>query len=206
MRRKMMLAALLILVAVLTSGCMVDFSAMENAADPNATAAPTMPPMTAPMFTDRDKVYEMYNEVEVGDTLDELKERYGEPSVATDLNGETYTWTNDEGYGFAAVFYDNGVLRAKVIQYEDMRQLRELSMATSISNFSMLDTKDDFAMACMALGGKPCELATIVKDASMNPDIEKVFIWMDEFDSNVQILFNQNERIVQISYALSERE
>ena len=197
MRRKMMLAALLILVAVLTSGCMVDFSAMENAADPNATAAPTMPPMTAPMFTDRDKVYEMYNEVEVGDTLDELKERYGEPSVATDLNGETYTWTNDEGYGFAAVFYDNGVLRAKVIQYEDMRQLRELSMATSISNF---------AMACMALGGKPCELATIVKDASMNPDIEKVFIWMDEFDSNVQILFNQNERIVQISYALSERE
>lgn len=205
MRRKLMLAALLILVAALMTGCMVDFSQMPDQTDPNATPAPTMEPLTEPIFTDREAVFEMYNEVVIGDTLDGLKQRYGEPTVSTDENGDTYTWVNEDGYGFSAVFFENGVLRAKVIQYKDMRQLKGLCMSDSIANFSMLTTKDDFTMTCMALGGKPCELATIILDGSLNPDIQKVFIWMDEYDSNVQVLFDKNEKIIQVSYALSDR-
>lgn len=205
MRRKMKLAALLLLVAVLMSGCMVDYSQMQTADDPNATPAPTVEPLTAPVFTDRDAVYAMYNEVNVGDTVESLTARYGEPTITTDPNGDNYTWVNEDGYGFTAVFFENGVLRAKVVQYEDMRQLKGLSQATNISNFSMLDTKDDFTMACIALGGKPCELAMIVLDGSVNPDTQRVFVWLDEYESNVQILFDKNEKIMQISYALADR-
>lgn len=205
MRRKMKLAALLLMVAVLLSGCMVDFSAMEGDVSADATPDPTDPPLTAPVFTDRDAVYEWYNEVQVGDTFSSLKERYGEPTVLTDEYGDTYTWVNEAGYGFVAVFFEDGTLRAKVIQYEDIRQLKDLSAATSLTNFSMLDTDDDFTMACMALGGKPCELTFIALDSSFNPDTQHVYVWLDEYGSNVQILFDKNEKIVQIAYALADR-
>ncbi len=204
MRRKMKLAALLMMVAVLMTGC-VDLSAMEAEMDPNATAAPTVPPLTAPVFTDREAVYEWYNQVNIGDTLEDLKERFGEPSVETDPNGDIYTWVNEAGYGFTAVFFENGMLRAKVVQYDDMRQLKELSRATSITNFSLLDTDDTFTTVCMALGGKPCELTAIALDGSANPDTQRVFVWLDEYGSNVQVLFDKNEKVVQIQYALADR-
>jgi len=57
----------------------------------------------------------------------------------------------------------------------------------------------------MALGGKPCELATVILDGSANPDTQHVFVWLDEYGSNVQILFDKNEKIIQISYALADR-
>ena len=73
MRRNIKLAALLILVAALLTGCM-DFSALQQAQiDPNATPEPTMPPLTVPVYTDRDAVYEWYNQVSVGAKLDDLK-------------------------------------------------------------------------------------------------------------------------------------
>ena len=207
MRRKLKLAALMLLVAMLMTGCMADFSAMnaQTETDPNATAEPTVAPLTAPVFTDREALYQWYNEVQVGDTLEELKARYGEPIVTTDRNGDTYCWMNEEGYGFTAIFFENGVLRAKVVQYEDLRQMKDLSLATDITNFSVLDTQDDFTMACMALGGKPCELATVILDSSANPDTQRVFVWLDEYGSNVQILFDKNEKIIQISYARADR-
>jgi hypothetical protein len=56
-------------------------------------------------------------------------------------------------------------------------------------------------MACLALGGKPCELMAIAEDNSANPEVQRVFAWLDKHGSNIQILFGANEKIVQISYA-----
>lgn len=204
MRRNIKLAALLILVAALLTGCM-DFSALQQAQiDPNATPEPTMPPLTVPVFTDRDAVYEWYNQVSVGAKLDDLKATYGEPVIETDQNGDTYIWTNEQGYGFAGVFWSDGVLRAKALYYEDMRQLKELSNADNLANFATLKTSHDFTMACLALGGKPCEIMAIAEDQSANPEVQRVFAWIDKNGSNIQILFGANEKIIQISYAFAD--
>lgn len=207
MRRTIKLAALLIMVAVLLTGCM-DFSALqsslESEVDPNATAAPTVEPLDDPLFTDRDAVYEWYNEVNIGDKLDDLKARYGEPTVETDANGDTYTWKNENNYGFAAVFHSDNTLRAKVVYYDDMRQFKSLSAATNITNFATLNTDHDFSMACLALGGKPCEIAAIAEDNSANPEVQRLFAWFDEKGSSIQILFDSNEKILQISYAFDD--
>lgn len=207
MRRNIKLAALLVMVALLLSGCM-DFSAlqttMQSEVDPNATPEPTVPPLTAPVFTDRDAVYEWYNQVNIGDTLDDLKATYGEPTIETDQNGDTYIWKNENNYGFAAVFYSDNRLRSKVVYYEDMRQFKELSGATNLANFATLKTSHDFSMACLALGGKPCEIAAIAEDQSANPEVQRVFAWLDENGSNIQILFGADEKIIQISYAFAD--
>lgn len=207
MRRTLKLAALLILVAALLSGCM-DFSALTESmtaeVDPNATPEPTVAPLTAPVFTDRDAVYEWYNQVNIGDTLDDLKAAYGEPTIETDQNGDTYFWINDQGYGFAVVFFPDMSVRAKVLYYEDMRQLKELSGATNLANFATLQTSHTFSMACIALGGKPCEIAAVAEDQSAGAEVQRVFAWLDENGSNIQILFGADEKIVQISYAFAD--
>lgn len=207
MRRKIKLAALLILVAALLSGCM-DYSALVESmtadVDPNATPAPTMAPLTAPVFTDRDAVYEWYNQVEVGATLEELKAVYGEPTIETDQNGDTYYWTNENNYGFAGVFFSDMTLRAKALYYEDMRQLKDLSNADNLANFATLKTSHNFTMACLALGGKPCEIMAIAEDQSANPEVQRVFAWIDKNGSNIQILFGADEKIIQVSYAFAD--
>ena len=206
MRRNIKLAALLILVAALLTGCM-DFSAFQNAQpeiDPNATPSPTDPPLTDPVFTDRDAVYEWYNQVNIGDKLEDLKAAYGEPTIETDQNGDTYFWVNEQGYGFAAVFFPGNTVRAKVVYYKDIRQLKGLSDADNLANFATLKTSHNFTMACLALGGKPCEIAAIAEDQSANPAVQRVFAWLDKNGSNIQILFGADEKIIQISYAFSD--
>lgn len=202
MNRKIKLAALLLIAALLLTGCV----GMPTApVDPNATPKPTMAPLTAPVFTDRDAVYEWYNEVKIGDTLDDLIARYGEPTIEETDNGSTYYWRNEAGYGFAAVFFSNNKLRSKIVAYEDPRQFMELSAATSLANFANLKTEHDFSMACLALGGKPCEMMVIALDESANPDTQHLYIWVDEHGSSIWILFNSKEKIQQVSYALADR-
>lgn len=207
MRRTIKLAALLIMVAVLLSGCMdysAMFSAMESEMDPNATPAPTLGPLTEPVFEDRDALYAMYNEINIGDTLADLTARYGEPVKVLDENGANYTWTDENGYGVTAVFYDNDRLRAKIILYKDIRQFKDLSDAATLDNFASLTKKHDFDMVCLALGGKPVEIAAISQDTSMDPDVSRLFTWVDQEGSCVQVLFNADEGVEQISYSLAE--
>lgn len=202
MHRKLKLTALLLIAALLLTGCV---GLPTGEIDPNATPQPTMEPLTAPVFTDRDAVYEWYNEVQIGDTLDDLIARYGEPTIEETNNGSTYYWRNEEGYGFAAVFFSNNVLRSKLVAYEDPRQFKELSAATSLANFASLKTQHDFSMACLALGGKPCEMMVIALDESSSPDTQHLYLWVDEFGSNIWILFNSDEKIQSVSYALADR-
>jgi hypothetical protein len=205
MQRKFKLLALLLMLALLLSGCTQLGS--ENTSDPavEPTVKPTVEPLTVERFTDYDAVYAMYNEVKVGDTLDTLTARFGTPTVEKDPSGDIYLWRNEDGYGVYAIFFSNGVLRSKSVYFEDMRQFRDISGATGIANYALLDTSHDFTMACAGMGGKPCELGIFIQDSSADPDIYRLFVWVDEYDSNVQILFNENEKILRIAYALADR-
>ena len=155
MQRKFKLLALVLMVALLLTGCTAVPSdgTEQTAAEP--TVKPTAEPMTSERFTDRDAVYAMYNEVKFGDTLDGLTARYGTPEVVTDSTGSTYTWRNAEGYGFVAIFFANGTLRSKAVYFDDIRQFRDISNATGIANYALLDTSHDFTMACAGMGGMP---------------------------------------------------
>ena len=202
MRRTLKLTAMVLLVACLLSGCMT--FGLEGVEDPNATAQPTMAPLTDPVYTDRDALYELYNEVEVGVTREELIERYGEPVEQTDDNGTTYVWTNEDGYGFAAVFFDNDCLRAKVLYYDDLRQLKGLSAATDVDNVTLLNDKHNFSAVCLALGGKPMEIAALVQDSSVNPEVKRLFAWVDEDGSFVQVLFGSDEMLEEATFYFAE--
>ncbi len=206
MRRKLKLAALLLLVAALLSGCMDFSSMMDVEMDPDATPAPTLAPLDAPVYTDREALYEWYNEVNIGDMLTDLTEKYGEPRTEETENGITYIWQNEAGYGFAAVFYENGRLRAKVLHYEDLRQMKQLSAATHVSNVTSLSKEYDFSMVCSVLGGKPMEIAAISQDSSVNPDVKRLFAWVAEDESSAQVLFSSKEKVESVSYNLTESE
>lgn len=204
MRLKIKLAALILLTAVLMTGCVGFDLGMDAADDPNATPVPTMTPLTDPIYTDRDALYEIYNEVAPGVTKDELIERYGEPKEEANDNGTTYVWTNEEGYGIAAVFFDNNCLRAKVLYYDDLRQLMGLSAATSIDNVTLLSKEHNFSAVCLALGGKPMEIAALVQDSSVNPEVKRLFAWIDEEGSFAQVLFGADEMLEEASFYFAE--
>ncbi len=204
MRRAMKLIALAAAVMLLLTGCM-DFSALqEEMPDPNATEQPTMPPLEDPVYTDREALYEWYNAVNIGDTLEALTEKFGEPRVDETENGENYVWEKDDGSGFAAVFYEDGRLRAKVLCYKDIRQLKELSGATNLNNVSALSKDHEFSTVCLALGGRPMEIAAISQDSSVNPEVKRVFAWLDSEGSCVQVLFSGKEKLESVSYFFAD--
>ena len=206
MKRKLKLAILFALVAALLVGCSAQNGSENEQGYNTSVFGDTVEPLNAPVFTDREAVYEMYNAVNIGERMENIVAAYGEPDeVEEDDYGNTYIWFNDEGYGMVGLFYEDGRLRAKSLYFEDMRQLKELSAATSIENFALLETSHDFSMVCLALGGKPCEIAAVAQDSSLDPEIYRVFAWLDEYGSNVQVMFNSKEKIIQVSYSLADR-
>ena len=115
LKRLMKFAALALLAAFLLTGCL-DFSAMTGAMDTADSDEPkaTQPPLTDPMYTDREALYQYYNRVNIGDQRADIVAKFGEPEIETTDNGETCTWQMEDGYGFAAVFFDSG--RAEVCE------------------------------------------------------------------------------------------
>lgn len=207
MKKLMKLTALALLAAFVLTGCM-DFSAMTgamNAADSDEPKA-TQPPMTDPMFTDREALYQYYNQVKIGDLKDDIIAKFGEPEVETTENGETLTWQMEDGYGFAAVFFDSGRLRAKVLYYDDLRQLGLLSSATNIDQFSTLNNNYTYEMVCGVLGGRSMELAQIAQDSSAEPEVKRLYVWANEKGDCVQVLFKDNEQLESITYSLADGE
>ena len=155
------LAALVLATALLLTGCVQGGDAVDANAEPTATLAP----LTEPMYTDREALYQYYNAVTFDETLTSLTEKYGEPVKEEGESGDSYSWVMEDGYGFAAAFFDSGRLRAKVLYYKDLRQLGEISNATSIDQFAVLNKNYTYAMTCGALGGRAMELAQIAQDA-----------------------------------------
>ncbi len=200
MKRWIKLAALAALAALLT-GCLglpgVD---VVDSDEPQET----QPPLTEPMYEDREALYQYYNQVKIGDTLASIKERYGEPEIEETENGETCTWVMEDGYGFAAVFFENGKLRAKVLYYKDMRQLGKLSGATSIDQFANLNKNYTYEMACGLMGGRSMEIAQVAQDSSAEPEVKRVFVWANEKGDCIQVLFSGDEKLEQVTYTLAE--
>ncbi|MBO4299063.1 MAG: hypothetical protein J5998_09705 [Clostridia bacterium] len=201
MKRWIKLAALAALASLLLTGCLglpgVDVGDSDEPKE-------TQPPLTEPMYEDREALYQYYNQVKIGDTMASIKERYGEPKVEQTENGDTYTWVMEDGYGFAAVFFENGKLRAKVLYYKDMRQLGKLSGATSIDQFANLNKNYTYEMACGLMGGRSMEIAQVAQDSSAEPEVKRVFVWANEKGDCIQVLFSGDEKLEQVTYTLAE--
>ena len=208
--RLLALIALVALVALTLSGCGEEITAAvtaqleanEAANEPQATLAP----MTSEMFTDRKAVYQYYNQVNIGDTLQSITERFGEPEREENENGESYVWKMDDGYGVACVFFESGKLRAKGVYYEDLRQFGRLSNSTSIENFTQLNSNYTFEMACGVLGGRAMEILQIAQDTSADPEVKRVFVWSDEKGDLVQILFSGSEKLESVTYTMADEQ
>ena len=196
------LAALVLATALILTGCVQG----GDVADPNAEPTATLAPLTEPMYTDREALYQYYNVVTFGETLTSLTEKYGEPVKEEGESGDSYSWVMEDGYGFAAAFFDSGRLRAKVLYYKDLRQLGEISNATSIDQFAVLNKNYTYAMTCGALGGRALELAQIAQDTSDNPEIKRLYVWATPKGDIVQVLFSGDEKLEQVSYTLAEGE
>lgn len=196
------LAALVLATALLLTGCVQG----GDAADPNAEPTATLAPLTEPMYTDREALYQYYNAVTFDETLTSLTEKYGEPVKEEGESGDSYSWVMEDGYGFAAAFFDSGRLRAKVLYYKDLRQLGEISNATSIDQFAVLNKNYTYAMTCGALGGRAMELAQIAQDTSDNPEIKRLYVWATPKGDVVQVLFSGDEKLESVSYTLAEGE
>ena len=196
------LAALVLATALLLTGCVQG----GDAVDPNAEPTATLAPLTEPMYTDREALYQYYNAVTFDETMTSLTEKYGEPVKEEGESGDSYSWVMEDGYGFAAAFFDSGRLRAKVLYYKDLRQLGEISNATSIDQFAVLNKNYTYAMTCGALGGRAMELAQIAQDTSDNPEIKRLYVWATPKGDVVQVLFSGDEKLESVSYTLAEGE
>ena len=202
LKRWTTLAAMILAVALILTGCNQDGSTTDTDADTEATA--TIAPLTEPMYTDREALYQYYNAVTFDETLESLTEKYGEPVKETTESGDSYSWVMEDGYGFAAAFFDSGRLRAKVLYYKDLRQLGEISNATSIDQFSVLNKNYTYAMTCATLGGRAMELAQIAQDTSDNPEIKRLYVWATPEGDIVQVLFGGDEQLESVNYTLAD--
>ncbi len=202
MKRWIKLAALTLTAALLLTGCLGMVGDID-AGEPDEPRA-TQEPLTEPMFEDREALYQYYNQVKFGDTLNGLTELLGEPKKEETDNGTTYIWEMDDGYGVAAVFFDSGKLRAKALYYKDLRQLGKLSAATSIQQFTNLNKNYTYEMTCGMLGGRSMEIMQVAQDSSAEPEIKRVFVWCNEKGDCVQVLFTGDEKLESVTYSLAE--
>lgn len=216
MKKCLLLTMLLLLAALTLSGCsmyndaideyvggLVSENETENPDEPKATVTP----LTAPMYTDRKALYEYYNAIAVGDTLESLTEKYGEPTREETENGVNYTWIMDDGYGFCATFFDDGVLSAKVLYYEDIRQLAQLSKATGLSNVSLLSSSYTLDTVKGVLGGRGMQIAAMLSDSTDAPQIQYLYCWIDETGDNVvQVLFDKDGKVSQVVCSFADDE
>ena len=210
--RILALTALLVCALFVLTGCGENLfpnmqQAVEQAAQSDDEPEATRAPFTAEMYTDREALYQYYNDVTFADTLETLTERYGEPEVSENENGSSYTWSMDDGYGFVCVFFDNGKMRAKALLYEDARQFGAISKSTGLSNVTQLNKNVTFEMCRGILAGRGMEIMQVAQDTSADPEINRVFDWVDEPGENVvQVLFNGQEQLESVSYSFAEDE
>ena len=213
MKKFILLLALALCAMMLFTGCanfnqaveqMVNDMEQQEAED---EPKPTLEPLTVPMYTDRAALYQYYNQVAVDDTLESLTGRYGEPTPEVTENGTNYTWIMEDGYGFCCTFYESGALRAKILYYEDLRQLAELSNANGIGNVTMLSSSYTLDMAKSLMGGRGMQVMASVVTPGSAPEIEYLYCWMTaDGEDVVQILFDKDGKVKQVVYNLREEQ
>ena len=195
--KKLWIAALLI-AALALAGC----SAVGTQPNPEATP---LPPLTARMFETRDEAFAMYDQVTFSDTLESLTERFGEPRVETSDNGSAYYW-NDGICGVAVVFFENGRMRSKLVDFEDIRQFGKVSGAKGLDNIMSMSKDFDLTSVSLMLGAEGVEMIRVAQDSSANPDFNVGYIWANEEGQAAMVLFNKKGTIEQVSYSLDKTE
>lgn len=193
MMKKMLMAAL-VLAAFVLVGC-------ARGTNPTAPKATPLPPLTAPVFESEEDVLGLYNEITFDDTLATLTERYGEPTVETDANGDIYFWSKD-GSGVAIVFFDNGRMRSKLVNFEDVRQFSKLSQTPNLENVLSLSSDMMVDDVNLYLGAEGIEFIRIAQNSSLSPDFSIGYLWVNEKGEDVKILFNRNGKLDSLSYRL----
>lgn len=191
--KKILLAALMLAVFALV-GC----TEIATTAQPEATP---LPPLTAPVFETHEEVFALYDEITFDDTLESLTERYGEPTIQTDANGDIYFWHKDTS-GVAIVFFDNGRMRSKLVNFEDVRQFAQLAKTPWIENVLSLSSDVALDDVNLYLGGEGIEFIRIAQNSSVNPDFSIGYLWVNEKGEDVKILFNRKGKLDSLSYRL----
>lgn len=193
--RTMLLIALTALLALGFSGC----ASFGGSDAPEVTP----PPMTAELYADYDSVYVHYNSVTFDDTLETVTERLGEPEVVETDNGSQYTWIMDDGFGVTCAFHPTGELLVKVVYYEDIRQFRDLSLASNLNMVENFDKTITFQDCLNFFAGRPIEIAQIKSDVA-GSDISRVYTWIDANENMVQIHFKADGTVDAVSYSVDK--
>ncbi|MGI6172726.1 MAG: hypothetical protein ACOYI8_02365 [Christensenellales bacterium] len=205
MKKKLLFALILSVLALTLSGCM-DYSEMmsgyvEDAAQQaelDAQATP-IPALTAEKFTDAEAFLATYNEVKFSDTVQSLTERYGEPAVSQISANDYYEWIMQDGTGVAAVFFENGRLRAKAAHYDDIRQLTEIAKGTNLAIAPNISDDASYLTVCGLFGGRGVEILRSASNSSAAAEYTRLVVWLDGEGSCVQILFSQDDKVSNIT-------
>ena len=193
MKKRMLLV--LLAAALALTGC----AGMGGGGGADATPRPEM---TARMYETREDAFAMYDQVTFDDTVESLSERFGEPIVETDSNGESYTWL-DGDRGVVAVFFSNGRLRSKLVYFEDFRQFGKISDAQNVSGVLTANKEMSLNDMNLLLGGEGVEFIQVAQDASLSPAMNRGYMWISLDGEEVKILFNSKGGIEQVSYSLN---
>ncbi len=205
MKKKLLFALVLSVLALTLSGCM-DYSGMmsgyvEDAAQQAETEAQAtpIPALTAEKYTDAEVFLATYNAVKFSDTVQSLTERYGEPAVSQVSSNDYYEWVMEDGTGAAAVFFENGRLRAKVAYYDDIRQLTEIAKGTNLSVAGNISDQASYLTVCSLFGGRGVEILRSASNSSAAAEYTRLVVWLDGEGGCVQILFSQDDKVKEVT-------
>ena len=188
-----LIVALCLVIALTLSGCVV------YPGDPSATP---LPPLDKPVFTDHETAFAMYDQVTFPMMIDDVRKLMGEPKLDKLESGESYSWRVGD-YGLAAAFYDSGRLRGKVVQFDDIRQLTGLMPGKpNLAAAEQLQEGISYQEAAALMGCEGLEISQIAQDASTNPQLTRLLVWVDENGSQAQVEVDGAGKVVRTAMSL----
>ena len=106
----------------------------------------------------------------------------------------------------AVVFFENGRMRSKLVDFEDIRQFGKVSGAKGLDNIMSMSKDFDLTSVSLMLGAEGVEMIRVAQDSSANPDFNVGYIWANEEGQAAMVLFNKKGTIEQVSYSLDKTE
>lgn len=192
MKKIVLFALLIALAAFILSGCVASGDGEDGSLAENE-----MPPLEHPMFEDAEAIYKYYNEVTVGDTLQSVIDKFGEPKVEQGEGGNSYAFIMEDGYGFVLGADERGRILGKMVYYDDPRQFGKVSDMQTFDSALSITTDYTFSLCKAMLGGKPMEILQRADDTSVNPNIDRLYLWCNERGDFVNILFSSDGKVLE---------
>lgn len=178
----------LMLVALLAlSGCISD-------SEPAPTA---LPPMESTQVTSRDKLYELYNQIDFNMTIAELEAKLG-PAVREEVSMENSTGTTlvwERGGIYTQVAVSDGQIVGKAISADDPRTFALLTEDANFDNVHLLEKNMDYTQIVEMMGCEGLEILARINRNESPVTVNRLMRWTDESGTLMQILFNQDGTI-----------